>query len=80
MSAIPMVKVKANSERGWRWINASDFDPSTQKFFGAEQAAEVSPEPAEPESIEPEPASEQAPAVSPESTPKRGPGRPKRSQ
>lgn len=78
MSALPMVKIKANSERGWRWINASVFDPGAQQLF--EQPAEVSLEPSEPDAIELEPVGDPEPAVAPESTPKRGPGRPKRSQ
>ncbi len=50
------VKVKANSERGWRIINQSAFDPGVHQLF------EDAPEPAS------------------DPSPKRGPGRPKRSQ
>ena len=33
---IPTVKIHANSERGWRIINASSFDPEIHRMFGAE--------------------------------------------
>jgi hypothetical protein len=32
--ALPMVKVVANSARGWRWINERDFDPNVHSKFG----------------------------------------------
>ncbi len=68
------VKVKANSERGWRIINQSAFDPGVHQLF------EDAPEPAviEAPAVEPEAAIAPEPASDP--SPKRGPGRPKRSQ
>lgn len=31
---VPTVKVVAKSERGWRIINQSDFDPSVHQVYG----------------------------------------------
>lgn len=45
MSAIPMVKVAAKSERGWRWINECDFDPKVHSVYGAKAQADLEPEP-----------------------------------
>lgn len=41
---IPTVKIHANSERGWRIINAASFDQNLHRIFGVE----VDPDPEHP--------------------------------
>lgn len=41
--SIPTVKIEAASERGWRIINESDFDPKRHKLFAPKAAKADAP-------------------------------------
>ena len=72
---VPTVKVKASSERGWRIINQSAFDPSVHQLFrDAPEAVAIEAAADEPSKVSSEP----VPAA--ELNLKRGPGRPRRHE
>lgn len=44
MGTLPTVKIKADSKRGWKIINASDFDDEKHKLFDKDEVLTVATE------------------------------------